>query len=158
MDKTKAIIEKLKKISHLKKNKNNNFFLIFTIKIILIFFCLLFLSINIVFSQNISSLFLGVINFDKNSVVFYLQKIKNTPIFKDQLKYFENFYQESLESQVFAQENSQKQEIKKLEQILEKNPYSRDVLYRLFQDYQELGSQKKANEYLIKAKQLDPNL
>ncbi|MGB9882962.1 MAG: hypothetical protein ACPLRN_00375, partial [Microgenomates group bacterium] len=67
-------------------------------------------------------------------------------------------YQQPLSKLVFYEENQQKQEIKKLEQILGKNPYARDVLYRLFQDYQQLGYQKKAQQYLEKAKAIDPQL
>ncbi|GIW64458.1 MAG: hypothetical protein KatS3mg092_0391 [Patescibacteria group bacterium] len=151
MNKTKEIIEKLKKISG---KKNHQHIYQYLILILLSFF----LFLNIVFSQDISPLFLGVVNLNKKDVVIFLEKIKPNNFFTDQLKYFENFYGKSLEKEVFAKENAKKQKIKKLEQILEKNPYSRDVLYQLFQEYQALDDEKKAQEYFLKAKTVDPEI
>lgn len=147
----KEIIEKLKKISG---KKNHQQIYQYSILILLTFF----LFLNIVFSQNISPLFLEVVNLNKKDIVVFLEKIKTNNFFTDQLKYFENFYGYSLEKEVFVKENAQKQKIKKLEEILEKNPYSRDVLYQLSQEYKALGDEKKAQEYFLKAKAIDPEI
>ncbi len=159
MDKTKTIIEKLKKISHIKR-QNTKVFLnkVGIIKFIAVFFAGIFLTSNIFASQSLPFIFEKIINFDKNSTIIFLKKIKDTQFFTQQLQYFEEVYQQPLSKLVFYEENQQKQEIIKLKQILEKNPYARDVLYRLFQNYQQLADQKKAQQYLEKAKAIDPQL
>ncbi|GAB4218615.1 MAG: hypothetical protein Fur009_0150 [Candidatus Microgenomates bacterium] len=150
MDKTKEIIEKLKKITGKKPSQKFTF----PILILMTFFLLL----NIYFSQNISSVFLGVINGNKNQITTFLQKINKKDFFNQQLNYFENIFGKEIIDEVFAKEKAQKQTIEKLNKILEKNPNSRDVLYRLYQEYQALGDEKKAKEYLNKARLIDPEL
>ncbi|MGB9883407.1 MAG: hypothetical protein ACPLRN_02735, partial [Microgenomates group bacterium] len=94
MDKTKTIIEKLKKISQIKKEKSLVFFNHLKIaKLTIIFFAGIFLIVNIFASQNIPSIFEKIINFDKNSTITFLQKIKKASFFTQQLKYFEEVYQ-----------------------------------------------------------------
>ncbi len=122
----------------------------------LIFVLSLFLFFNIFYSQKISSLFFGLINNDKKSAVLFLEKIREKKFFENQLKYFENFYGEDLKNEVFFKENQRNLKIKKLEQILEKNPQARDILYSLSLIYLEKNDIKKARKYLELVKEIDP--
>lgn len=121
-----------------------------------IFVLSLFLFFNIFYSQKISSLFFGLINNDKKSAVLFLEKTKEKNFFESQLKYFENFYGEDLKNEVFFKENQRNLKIKKLEQILEKNPQARDVLYSLHLIYLEKNDTTTAKKYLDLVKKIDP--
>lgn len=156
MTKLKRILDKLKalKKTKTKEQKTDKKYLYF----FFYFLLFLFLGTNIFFSQNINYLFNGVINFNEKSIIEFLKKIKNEDYFKNQLAYFENIFQKPLKNEVFREENERNEKIKKLEQILEKNPYSKDVLYSLSLLYQQKGDEKKAREYLIKVKQIDPEI
>lgn len=153
MNEMKKIIRKLAQISFKTSKRQINFFLI-----IFYIFIFLFLSINIFFSQKISPIFFGLVNNDKKSVVAFLQKIINNNNFENQLKYFEKIFGPSLKNDVFAKKLQREIKIKELEQILEKNPQSRDVLYGLYLLNLEKESQKTAEKYLRLAKEIDPEI
>lgn len=118
----------------------------------------IFLVLNIYFSQNLSPIFFNLVNNDKKSVIDFLKNIRVSPEFEKQIKYFENIYGLSIRTEVFEEELQRESEIKQLEQILRRNPYSRDVLYRLYQLYLEKGDNKIAQKYLRLAKEIDPNI
>ena len=117
-----------------------------------------FLLANIFFSQKISPLFVGVSNENEPTTVYFLKKIKTLPIFSTVIKLSENVFNKNLKSQVFSEDVQRKAEIKKYERLLIKNPSSRDILYRLYQLYLADNNQNKANEYLNRAKAVDPNV
>lgn len=153
MNDMKKIIKKLAQMSFKTSKRQSNFFLI-----IYYIFIFLFLSINIFFSQNISPIFFGLVNNDKKSAVTFLQKIINHNNFENQLKYFEKIFGSSLKNDVFAKKLQREAKIKELEQILKKNPQSRDVLYGLYLLNLEKESQKTAEKYLKLAKEIDPEI
>lgn len=156
MTKLKRILDKLKalKKTKIKEQKTDKKYLYF----FFYFLLFLFLGVNIFFSQNINNLFNEVINFNEKSVIDFLKKIKNEKYFQNQLLYFENIFQKPLKNEVFREENERNEKIKKLEQILEKNPYSRDILYSLSLLYQQKGDEKKAKEYLKIINEIDPEI
>ena len=123
---------------------------------IIIIFFLLF--INIILSQKIDPLYLGLINNDKKATIDFLKKIKTQPYFPQELEKYKKIYGKTIEEEVFTQERQRKRMIKNLEQILEKNQKARDVLYGLFLLYEEDGDKTKAMEYLKRAKEVDPNI
>ncbi|MCL4364080.1 hypothetical protein M1328_02465 [Patescibacteria group bacterium] len=145
MNDTKQILEKLKKFK-VKQNDTNWLFVLL----------ILFLAVNIYFSQNISNIFFGLVNGDKKSTTQFLQKIKNTPDFNKRLVFFETIYGPSIKDEVFSQEIKMEMTIKQLEQMLSKNPQSRDILYALYQLYTAKGDQLTASSYLQRAKTVDP--
>lgn len=153
MNDMKKIIKKLAQISFKTSKRQINFFLI-----IFYIFIFLFLSINIFFSQKISPIFFGLVNNDKRSVILFLQKIRNNNNFENQLKYFQEIFGPSLKNDVFAKELQRETKIKKLEQILEKNPQSRDVLYGLYLLNLEKGDLLNAKKYLRLVKEIDPDI
>lgn len=146
----REILNKLYKLS--KKNQIKKSFPWFFI------FLTLFLIINISYSQKISSLFFGLANNDKIQTVRFLQKIRNTKNFNQQLKYYENIFGPSLKTEVFNKEIQREAKIKELEQILDKNPQSRDVLYSLYLLYLEKEEKTTAEKYLRSANQIDPDV
>lgn len=119
---------------------------------------IVFLSLNLYFSQKISPIFFRMANNDKKAAVEFLQKIRQATDFPQQLKYYENIYGTSLKTEVFAEELEREIKIKKLEQILEKNHQSRDVLYGLYLLYKEKGDKKIAEKYLSLVKEVDPTV
>lgn len=117
-----------------------------------------FLILNIYFSQNLSPVFFNLVNNDKKAVINFLKNIRLSPEFEKQIQYFEDIYGSSIKDDVLEEELHRESEIKKLEQILKKNPQSRDVLYRLYQLHLEKGDNKIAEKYFRLAKKVDPNI
>lgn len=152
MKQLKKILIKLNKLKKSpKKNQEKKFFNFYFLKYFIFLISALFLIINIYYSQNLSKIFFSLVNFDKKATVEFLEKIRNEKNFYQQLKYYENIYGKDIKNHVFQKENEKKQMIKKLEQILEKNPKSRDALYYLFL----LTGDKN---YFYQAKQIDPEI
>lgn len=116
----------------------------------------LFLFFNIFLSQSISPLYFQMMNDDKKAFVYYLQSIQNLPQFSSELFRLKNTYGNELQNDVYGKEIDEKRMIQKYEQILDKNKYSRDILYSLFFLYDQIGDKKIAQEYLERAKTVDP--
>lgn len=129
---------------------------IFNIFFVVLIFALLFL--NFFYSQSISPLYEGFVNNDKTVTVSFLQKIKTLPEYPRILEMNNNIYGNSISEEILKQENKKKELISNLEKQLIINPKARDVLYSLYQLHQADGNQIKANNYLMRAKEVDPNL
>jgi len=138
------------------KGKKNN--LDFFFRIFPFFLTFIFLIINIYFSQNISLLYQGIINYEKEAIIDYLKKIKNQPFFENELKKFTKIFNQSIVQEVFLEDKERKIKIQKLKEALKKNPKSRDLLISLAILHKEEGNDKLAKEYLNKAKEVDPDL
>ena len=146
----KEILDKLRKLSGKTKSKRMVMFLTVLLSVFLIF--------QIFFSQNLSPLFFGLTNNNKESIVSFMQKIRLTSDFPQQLNYFENIYGSAIKNEIFFKEIAQNQKITKFEQILKNNNQARDILYSLFLLYKEKGDNLKAEKYLRLAKEVDPNI
>ena len=153
MNRLKRILNRLNKVKKQSEKKGKWFsFSLRFLKYLGFFLSGVFLGFNIYFSQNLPKNFFGLVEFQKKSVIEFLEKIQKTKYFFSQLKYFETLYpNEDLKKEVFKKEKEKKQMIKKLEQILEKNPKSHDVLYSLF-------LLTKDKTYLKKAQEIDPEI
>jgi len=138
--------------------KNNLKFLPKFFYMFLGFLLVVFLLLNIFFSQNISSLFTGLVNNQKQAVVSYLKKIKLLPQFGNELKYYKQTFGKEIEDEVFKDKREREKKIIELEGVLKKNDQARDVLYGLYLLYKEDGNNIKAEEYLKRAKKIDPTL
>ena len=55
-------------------------------------------------------------------------------------------------------DKKRKETMAEFESLLQKNPKSRDLLYNLYLLYNEDGNKIKAEEYLKKAKEIDPTV
>jgi tetratricopeptide (TPR) repeat protein len=138
--------------------QNSNLIIKKILLLLILFIFFLFLILNIAFSQNVSSLLVGVVNNQKPAVVDYLKKIKPLLQFQDELKNYQQRYGVSLKNEVFKDERLRREEIARLEQLLIKNNQARDVLYKLYLLYKEDGDSNKARQYLDRAKEVDPTI
>jgi len=119
----------------------------------------LVVGLNIFSSQQISPLYLGLVSERKSSLIKFLKKTISLPQSKEWLKTAEKKYGRQLvENAVFADRKKAELRIKKLEQLLKKNPNARDVLYGLSVIYRQLDNDKMANIYLERAKKVDPQI
>lgn len=118
-----------------------------------------FLLVNILSSQTVYPLFFSLVNQPKKrEAILFLRKIKGTKEFPNQLAYFKKIYGKEIEKEVFAEEIKRKEEIKKFETLLQKNKKARDILLKLAGLYFEDGNFKKAKDYYLKAKEVDPQI
>ena len=115
-----------------------------------------FLFLNIFLSRLVSPLYFQIVNDDQKAFVYYLQSIKNLSWFSSELSRLKNTYGNRLENDVFSKEIEEKRLIQNYEQILEKNAYSRDILYSLYLLYNQKGDKIMGEKYLIRAKTIDP--
>lgn len=117
----------------------------------------IFLVSNIIASQTISETFFKLLNGDRGAVLEFLTKIKVLPEYKNELaKYQAEF--PKIENDLFQEDMKREFLIKNFEQILLKNPKSRDILYELHLLYRRIGDKEKASDYLKRAKEVDPEL
>ena len=121
-------------------------------------FLLLFLFINLISSQTISPLYFGFISEDKKSMISFLLNIKNLSIFNKELDKSKIIFGNNIENDVFQPDIEKNNKIKVFEQLLQKNPQSRDILYALYQLYSQKGNIITAKKYLMQAKMIDPNI
>ena len=136
----------------IKTLKKNSFFLVGAITLFIV-------SINIISAQQISPLYIGLVNGKRNNLIIFLKKTLTLPQSKRWLRIAKEKYgQQKIEKAVFATQEEQRARIKRLEQILKKNPNARDVLYALSVTYKQLGDDKLATYYFNKAKKVDPQV
>jgi len=117
-----------------------------------------FLFLNFVFSQLISPLYLRFVNNDKKATISFLQKIKTLPEYQKILEMNDSIYGQTIREEIFQQENKKKVMTNNLEQQLTINPKARDILYSLYQLYLAEGDKNRANDYLKRAKAIDPSV
>ena len=141
-------------ISNIKNTyqKSNIFNFLFVILLFAFYF------LNLISSQSISFIYFNFINNDKIAAVNFLQRINSLPEYKRILEMNNNIYGPTIKQQIFTKNNIKKELINNLEQKLTINPKSRDVLYGLYQLYSEEGDKNLANDYLRRAKEVDPGI
>lgn len=140
----------LKKL--LKKHKVTGF----QIKVFVLFFLVLYLILNIASSQLLSNTYFNLVSGGKNNAVTFLKQIRGLPIFDQELEKYEDIYGKSLKDDVFSEEIAQNEKIKNFERTLEKNTYSRDILYSLYLLHKEKGEDNLAESYLRQVREIDP--
>lgn len=113
---------------------------------------------NIALTQTISPLYFQQVVDEKNTIVSYLRSVKSLPSFQQDLILYKNLYGKRIEEEVFYDEQMRERKIQELEQLLERNPRSRDTLYNLYLLYSQTGNEQKALEYLTRARLIDPAL
>ena len=118
----------------------------------------LWLLFNLIASQLMSPLYFNLVNENRLAAASYLKHIQALPQFLTELDKYRQIYGANIANSVFADKRQETQEINKYEAALQKNPESVTALYNLSLLYREAGNQQKAEEYLDKAKELDPNI
>lgn len=116
-----------------------------------------FLVMNILFSQQLPSLYFSIINEEAGAMVTFLKYGKDIPAFRliaseiqDQFLLYGN--------EIYKEERHRQQLIQKLETLLAQNPQSRDVLYSLYLLYDRSGDEITAQHYFQRAKEIDPGI
>ncbi len=95
---------------------------------------------------------------DKNTLNWYLEKIKGEEYFSKELERIEKIFGRDKVKAFLSQRVREDLEINKLKQPLSFNPNSRDLLYNLYIMYKQRGEKGKASFYLDKACKVDPLL
>lgn len=126
------------------------------LKVIFLFFLVLFLILNIVASQSVSPIYFSLVNGGRDATASYLIKISPLPLFDTELKKGKGVFGDGIEDDVFGEEIRQNNKIKNLEQTIDRNSYSRDILYSLYLLYDEKGDKTQAEEYLKRVREIDP--
>ncbi len=117
----------------------------------------LFCFANLLFSQLVPDMYLQLIKEERSGLVEFMKKAKTLSQFKQLKPEIQETYS-VYEKEVHADETKREKNIQKLEELLETNPDSRDILYSLYLLYEKDGNSQKAQEYLKKAKIIDPNV
>lgn len=115
-----------------------------------------FVFVNVFSSQIISPVYLRLVNEDRGAIVSFLKKTMLLPQFTNEYKNYYTVYGKTLENEVFSEKKARGKKINELEQMLVNSPKERDVLYSLYLLYRVDGNEKKAGEYLERAKSIDP--
>jgi len=128
------------------------------LKLTLILFFIIFLIINLISSQNISSIYFKFVDNDRSATISFLQKIVDLPDYQNILKMNDNIFGQTIKTAVYAEKTKKRSMINKLEHELIINPKARDILYSLYQLYLAEGDKDQANNYLKRAKEVDPSI
>ena len=115
-----------------------------------------FLAVNIIYSQNINDIYFDIVGGNEKSVISFLKQSKTLSDFNTLLNINTKIYGDSIKNSVFYDDLKRKQRIYDLEQLLQKYPISRDILTNLAILYSQEGNEKKVNEYIQKAQEIDP--
>lgn len=125
----------------------------------------LFLIKSISLSQAISPLYFRIFNVeksqsggDKEAVVGFLRQIRDLSEYDKYISLAKNIYGDSIDEEIQKDFLERQTRIDDLEEILQKNPKARDVLYSLYRLYEAQGDKLAAEEYLNRALEVDPNL
>ncbi len=138
-----------------RKKIHHQFFLPLVVSFIILY---IFLAENIFYSQLISPIYPKLVNSDESATVAYLKRIKSLSFFPNDLNAFEGMFGSGIVQQVFLSDSIRNIEINKFEQYLRISPHSRDALYNLYLLYKEKGETKLSENYLQKAKAIDPTV
>lgn len=120
--------------------------------------CILLVGINILASQGYDEHMYGYMNGKREDTLTYLKRIWGTPLFNMEMQAFkdENNLTILHEWEKIQEQNAQR--IAMMEKITQSHPYSPELYYNLFLLYSENGNIQKAEEYLHKARQIDPSI
>lgn len=119
---------------------------------------LTFVFLNILSSQTISGLFLGFSKGQKQDSVDFLKKIRKEAYFSQIFDRVSSYFDEDLSEEVNSEMLQRQEKIRQLEEILSRNPKARDVLYNLHVLYLREGEDKIAQDYLQRAREVDPEI
>ncbi|MBP7967748.1 hypothetical protein KAZ66_05785 [Candidatus Woesebacteria bacterium] len=116
-----------------------------------------FLILNVVFSQDIPSLYFQLTQDNSNALTDFMKQAKEVPAFRNLLPEIKQAFSER-EPAIYAEERARLSLITKLETALKKNPQSSEILYSLYLLYDRGGYVEQANQYLERARSIDPQL
>jgi len=119
---------------------------------------LMVVAANIFISQNLSKDYLGLIRNEQKAYASFLIGIKKLPEFADYYNLALKIYGQKFSIRVFQEQVKNQEDIQKMQAFLVINPRQKNILYNLYLLYQKQGNEKLAQEYLNKARYIDPNV
>lgn len=121
------------------------------------FILVIFLFFNLITAQKVGPMYAHLVNGESEATVDFFKKAKSLYEFQ---KIFPEIEQTFilLEDKVYAEDRQRKEQISYLEGILFTNPQSRDVLQTLAMLYKKEGEIEMSQEYLMRAKEVDPEI
>ena len=148
-----------KKKAKEKKYSNDSLMSWFTHITLAITYGLLFMFLvaNILYSQIMPDEYFQLLQGKENAFVSIIKRGKDTSFFQTILPENRNTIAVK-EADIFADAHQRQAQIDILKQTLSYNPESRDVLYALYLLYKRDGQINTANEYLDRARQIDPTV
>lgn len=122
------------------------------------FLCIVYVAINIMYSQKYNPNMFGVMNGEVAASTTYLKHVWGTDLFNLEIQNYTNEGREDILSrwQIVQSENVKR--IRHLEEATKVHPYSPELYYNLHLLYSENGESEKALENLLKARQIDPSI
>lgn len=127
----------------------------YTTYFVLIFFLLLYLTLNINAPQRFPSLYFSLVDGNETAAITYLQKIYKTPLFT-QFFFLDQDANGRLMQEIRRDEVTRENRIATYQQALLLNPKDRDILLALSRIYNQNGDKIKADLYLKQAQVVDP--
>ncbi len=118
----------------------------------------IFVGLNILSSQLVSPLYRGIVKNNDDAWVLFLKIAPELSSFETEIEpYVRGRYQEYAQA-LTADDLTRREKIAQLEQLLETSPDSPPVLYALSSLYAQGNDQEMADEYLERARALDPEV
>lgn len=119
---------------------------------------LIFILLNILSSQTVSSLFFGFSQGKKEESVDFLKKVREEVYFPGLFDRISGYFNEDLNDEVYSETLQRQSKIQELLALLSRNPKARDVLYNLHVLYLLEGEEEIAQDYLKRAQEVDPEI
>jgi hypothetical protein len=115
----------------------------------------LLLAANIVYSQIVNPVWERMTNGDRVAQVQFFKIIKDMPVFAELRDLTSGTYA-TLQQDINADDVTRKDKIAKMEALLDENPDNPDLLYAISTLYRDGGDDAAADDYLQRARELDP--
>lgn len=126
--------------------------------LVLFAFFAFFVVANITASQYINPLFFRLVNDERSAAVLFLQDIRHSPWFPSFMTINKVIFGATLERDVNRESIDTQKQIAIYERLLADNPKNRDLLYTLSLLYLRENNTTKSDEYMIKAREIDPTV
>jgi tetratricopeptide (TPR) repeat protein len=118
----------------------------------------IFVTANVFASQVVHPLYFSFITEDRAAVTQVLRRVRFTSLYPELFAMQEQIYGRTLDDDVNKEVKQRAGDITILERYLAVNPNARDILYNLALLYKENGNSQKADEYLKRAQEVDPEI
>lgn len=122
------------------------------------FLCVIFVGVNIIYSQKYNVTMYGVMNGELGSSTTYLKHIWGTEIFNLEVQNYKNEGRADVLEKWQSIQSANKTRIDNLEEAIKLHPYSPELYHNLYLLYSENGEQTKALDNLSKARKIDPSI
>lgn len=120
--------------------------------------CILYVALNIIYSQKYNPNMYGVMGGEVNPSTTYLRHIWGTPLYNYEIQNFVSEGRVDILNRWSDVRSQNGKRIHNLEEVAKKHPYSPELFYNLYLLYSESGQHAKAAESLSRARLIDPSI